>query len=125
MSTRARYDEVVGFYEAENPDDYSAPVDQAFLAMVGQVAGLRVLDVACGAGRISRELARRGAEVVGVDISAGLVARARSAEEAEPLGVLYRIGDIASPDSFAGERFDLATCHFGLSDIDDLDGAVA
>jgi SAM-dependent methyltransferase len=45
--------------------------------------GDRVLDLACGSGVHARRLARRGVEVVGVDIAASLVAhcRARAAEE--------------------------------------------
>src|SRR6187431_2946505 len=36
---------------------------------LGLVAGMRVLDVGCGPGRHAHELARRGFEVHGVDIS--------------------------------------------------------
>ena len=39
-----------------------------------------------GHGRFARALARRGAEVVGIDISAALIAKARAAENAAPLG---------------------------------------
>jgi len=41
------------------------------------VAGRRVLDLACGAGRHAAALRRRGARVVGLDLSAPLLARAR------------------------------------------------
>ena len=36
-----------------------------------------VLDAGCGTGRISRELARRGAEIVGVDLDADMLSTAR------------------------------------------------
>lgn len=39
--------------------------------------GQRVLDLGCGTGNIARELARRGCEVTGVDISEGQIAVAR------------------------------------------------
>ncbi len=40
-------------------------------------AGTRILDLACGAGRHAAVLARRGARVVGLDLSAPLLALAR------------------------------------------------
>lgn len=36
-----------------------------------------VLDAGCGTGRVARELARRGVDVVGVDIDEGMLATAR------------------------------------------------
>jgi len=47
-------------------------------------AGARVLDVPCGAGRLAIPLARRGARVTGVDVSAEFLAAAR--EGAGPAG---------------------------------------
>lgn len=50
------------------------------------LTGLRVLDAGCGPGTFSLELARRGASVVGVDLSEELVevARERTAESELP-----------------------------------------
>lgn len=125
----ARYDAVADFYAAgfdSADDDVSADL----LGLLGPAAGLRVLDIACGHGRITRELARRGADVVGIDISANLLSKAREAEQGEPLGIRYLHADIsapevAAPDVLDGAAFDAATCSFGLSDIDDLTGAIA
>jgi 2-polyprenyl-3-methyl-5-hydroxy-6-metoxy-1,4-benzoquinol methylase len=122
--TKARYDAVADSYGAGG-DDYSSSVTQALLDLVGPVAGLRVLDLACGHGLIAREMARRGARVVGVDLSAGLVDRARSYELHEPLGVVYVEADVTSQLTLVHETFDVAVSSFGLSDIDDLDGLCA
>jgi 2-polyprenyl-3-methyl-5-hydroxy-6-metoxy-1,4-benzoquinol methylase len=120
----ARYDAVVETYTG-GPDDVTTPAASALLELTGDVAGRRVLDLACGHGVIARELARRGAHVVGIDLSSGLVERARAIESDAPLGIRYAIADAADGTALDGEQFDVATCNFGLSDIDDLDGALA
>ena len=43
------------------------------LELCGDVKGKRVLDVGCGSGRYAIELARRGAEVVGLDFAPAMV----------------------------------------------------
>jgi len=123
--TSARYDAVAEFYEAGWQDRYDDTVSLSFFQLLGPVVGLRVLDVACGHGRITRELARQGAEVVGVDLSEALLAKAQAAEDLEPLGIKYKQADASSTSLLQENFFDVATCAFGLSDIDDLDGVLA
>jgi 2-polyprenyl-3-methyl-5-hydroxy-6-metoxy-1,4-benzoquinol methylase len=120
---QARYDAVADFYVSGfgSADD---PVSLNMLDLLGPIAGLRVLDVACGHGRITRELARRGADVVGVDISTNLISKARETEQNEPLGIHYIHADVTAPKILGDSQFDAAACSFGLSDIDDLDAAI-
>jgi SAM-dependent methyltransferase len=120
-----RYDEIAGFYNEFVGDDLDDSAALALLDLLPDLNGRQVLDLACGHGRLSRELARRGARVVGIDISAVLLEQARARESDEPLGITYLRADATSPTLLDDERFDLVTCHFGLSDIDDLRGAVA
>ncbi|MEM6619928.1 MAG: magnesium protoporphyrin IX methyltransferase [Pseudomonadota bacterium] len=57
------------------------------------LAGARVLDAGCGAGQLAVDLARRGAEVVAVDISPSLLdVAARRAPEG--LSIDWRAGDM-------------------------------
>ncbi|MEU6017702.1 class I SAM-dependent methyltransferase [Streptomyces sp. NPDC047515] len=80
----------------------------SFLAMVGDVNGKSILDLACGTGFYSREFKRRGAShVLGVDISSEMVAAAQAMEDNDSLGIHYEIGDVAELRTF-DQRFDIA-----------------
>jgi SAM-dependent methyltransferase len=120
----ARYDRVADTY-AIGPDDYSVPATRSLLEVTGEVAGLRLLDLACGHGLIAREMARRGAHVIGVDLSGRLLERARAVEEDDPLGITYIAADATSAATLSDESFDVVACNFGLSDIDRLDSLCA
>lgn len=121
----ARYDDVAEFYEAGWSDDCDDPATVALLALIGDIRAARVLDVACGHGRVTRELARRGARVVGVDISQRLLKKAQDSGSESTQLIDYVDADIAD-DKIALRlgTFDTVVCNFGLSDIDDLDGAL-
>ncbi|MEU6715598.1 class I SAM-dependent methyltransferase [Nonomuraea sp. NPDC046802] len=170
MAAEARYDDVADFYADGWTDTIDDPASVRLLALLEPVAGRRVLEIACGHGRISRQLARRGAAVVGADISAPLVGKAVDAERDAPLGIRYVVADVTRPGFLAAavpapapgtpapaapatrelgtpepatttpelgtpepaapaapepNAFDAVVCSFGLSDIDDLDGAIA
>ncbi len=62
-----------------------------------------VLDAGCGTGRVAIELARRGIEVVGIDVDAEMLARARA--KAPELD--WRLGDLAAVELQEGS-FDAA-----------------
>lgn len=61
-----RYDSVADFYIEGWTDEINDPATRALLDEVGACSGLRVLDVACGHGRVTRALVRRGGDVTGV-----------------------------------------------------------
>ncbi|MDQ1521637.1 MAG: hypothetical protein QOI55_2710, partial [Actinomycetota bacterium] len=70
--------------------------------------GMRVLDVGCGPGRHALALARRGIEVVGVDLSPDFVALARESVSAETSSATFEIGDVRDLDYDA--EFDAVIC---------------
>ncbi|MBK1836684.1 class I SAM-dependent methyltransferase [Azospirillum sp. YIM B02556] len=106
----------------------------AMLAVFGQAAieaaapatGERVLDIGCGAGASSLDLAARvGAEghVLGVDISEPLIGRARAlAPQDTP--VLFQVADASSAELPEG-AFDILFSRFGVMFFDDPTGAFA
>lgn len=74
----------------------------------GDVTGLDVIDLACGTGVFTRKLKQRGARrIVGVDVSHAMLALAQRDEAEDPLGIEYRVADVAQMGR-VGE-FDLVT----------------
>src|SRR5690242_3106940 len=59
----------------------------ALLGACGDVHGREVVDLGAGQGWFSRELARSGARVIGIEWSPRLVEHARRLERESPLGV--------------------------------------
>ena len=71
-------------------------------------SGSRILDVGCGTGRHAVELAKRGYQVTGVDISAGMLAEAEKAVREAGVEVEFIHADAAQ---FTLDRlFDAAIC---------------
>ena len=69
------------------------PFGRALCEAVGPVAGRSVVDVGCGCGWLSLELARGGGRVVGVDVSRPMLGRARERAADEGLEVDFRLAD--------------------------------
>jgi SAM-dependent methyltransferase len=117
----ARYDEFAEWYE-QWIEDVPALI-AAHSDLLPTVTGQRVLDIACGQGRMSRYLARLGAEVTGIDISEAMLDKARAAG---PEDITYVRADVTGrPAWWDGQPFDGCTCEMALMDIDDLAGTLS
>jgi SAM-dependent methyltransferase len=91
----ARFDELEACFKAEVP---SSDVRlRSALAALTPGPCRRLLDLGCGKGRFAAHLQDRGAEVVGLDLSAAMLARA---------GGLSRVRGSARRLPFAAESFD-------------------
>lgn len=60
---------------------------------VGDLNGLHIADIGCGAGLMCEPLAARGAQVVGVDAAAKNIAAAKAHASDGGLGIDYRVGE--------------------------------
>ncbi|MBA3460516.1 MAG: class I SAM-dependent methyltransferase [Deltaproteobacteria bacterium] len=86
------------------------------IAMMGDVAGKKLLDVGCGSGYFSRAMAERGAHVTGVDISPRMIQHAQETGGA----IKYEVLDAARIDTrFPAASFDVATACLALQDMPD------
>ncbi len=132
------YDEVVA-----DPDSYQQKVILPnIVRIVAPKKGLKVLDLACGQGFFSHELAKLGAEIVGVDVSKELtalarkklgpaehayspeseslgLARSRSAVSAEPAFFLARTDDLSV---LGGKKFDIVISILAIQNIENISG---
>lgn len=96
----------------------------AFLAMLPPVAGLHGLDVGCGEGHNTRQVARLGARLTAIDIAATFIRHARAEEARQPLGITYQEAS-AVELPFANGTFDFATAFMSLMDIPETERVLA
>jgi ubiquinone/menaquinone biosynthesis C-methylase UbiE len=80
----------------------------------GITPGMKVLDLGCGDGTTAVPLARKGADVTGIDIASNLVAAGnRRAAEAGLSRLKFREGDACNLEGVSNESFDLTISIFG------------
>jgi SAM-dependent methyltransferase len=72
------------------------------------VPGQRILDLATGTGNLSREFARRGCHVTGVDISGGQIAEARRLAAEQGVQVDFRVAP-AEQTGLSAHSYDIIT----------------
>jgi len=88
----------------------------AFMSMLPDVAGLSGVDIGCGEGHNTRQIAKRGVRLVGVDILEIFIRHAKEMEQNEPLGIDYRVAS-AVELPFPDRSFDFATAIMSLMDM--------
>jgi 2-polyprenyl-6-hydroxyphenyl methylase / 3-demethylubiquinone-9 3-methyltransferase len=100
--------------------------DQILRTWFGQRAptDVYVLDVGCGGGLVSEELARRGYAVLGVDLAAGAIDAARRHAAAAGVAVRYQVGSAYDLDLPEG-RVDAVVASDVLEHFHDLGWALA
>ena len=127
--------EIASFWDANAPDwieavragwdVYREMVNNpAFFELLGDIAGMRVLDVGCGEGYNTRKFADLGAEVVGTDVSRLMIASARDHETGEPRGIEYHQAPASGMGMLADVSFDAALSTMTLMDLGDYDESI-
>jgi ubiquinone/menaquinone biosynthesis C-methylase UbiE len=87
---------------------------EALVASLGIAPGMKVLDLGCGDGTTALPAARRGADVLGVDIARNLVEAGNRRAQAEGLtNARFEQGDASNLYELADRSFDLVLSVFG------------
>lgn len=110
LSWRARYikyketGENKGLLQDNNEDDVD--FDKAF-ALINLKNGLRILDIGCGYGNLTLQLAKKGNNITGIDISEFIINEARSKASAVNVDCTFEAHDFLFFES--REKFDVIT----------------
>lgn len=99
-------------------------IDPAILRILGEVKKKRILDAGCGNGYLCRLLSRKGAEMVGVDVSKRAIELAEISEEENPMNIEYHVASICNLNMCENASFDAVVSNLVLQDLQDLSAAV-
>ncbi|MDP1913070.1 class I SAM-dependent methyltransferase [Brevundimonas sp.] len=109
-------------------DRLNQPVGDIVAERADPGAGARVLDVGCGAGATTLEMARRvgpEGQVVGIDVSEALLELGRKRARAEGVTNVNFLGADAGTHDFGEPGFDAAISRYGVMFFEDPDAAFA
>ena len=95
------------------------------LRLLGEVKGRRALVLGCGGGQDAIALARRGAQVVGIDISDAQIEHARKLAEKEGLIVPFVQGNIEELPQVENESQDLVVSAHALGYVEGIERCFA
>jgi SAM-dependent methyltransferase len=105
-------------------DDHFVPITRQaidpILDAIGDVAGLDLLDIACGSGDLAQAAVQRGALTTGIDFAPTMIEVARS----KVPEATFLVGD-AEAMAVEDRAFDAAACAFGLWHLAEPDQALA
>ena len=109
---------------ASRPDDFVElgpdHTDGLDRRLLGEVNGLRVLDLGCGAGRSAVALARQGARVVAIEADQIEVDRVRTAADIAEVHVEVHQGDLAELAFLPADSFDAIVAVHSLAAIENI-----
>ncbi len=120
----AMFDRISGVYDAMNLaiSGFQEPRWRHRAVMETRVGpGGRALDVACGTGKVTRDLwsaVQPGGAVLGVDVSTAMIGLARDRSATADDGPRYLVGDALALPVEAG-AYDAATIAFGMRNLAD------
>ena len=117
------WDEIAGWWDDKIGDGNTAQdylIEPTQERLLDLHPGERVLDIACGAGRFTRRMADRGANIVAFDHSRVFIQIAKQRSIGYEDRIDYQVSnaaDIEGMTVFTDAPFDAAVCTMGLMDM--------
>lgn len=127
MSLRTEYDAWHSRVHRADPghEDASSPWYQLVREQIGDVLGVRILEVACGRGGFVRELSSHGAQVTGCDFSLAALHVGKEKLRASGVGrTSFLVQADAQVLPFAGESFDIIVSCETIEHVPDVKEAL-
>ena len=91
---------------------------------LGDVSDKKILDIGCGEGGYSRELAQRGAIVTAVDCAENAIKYCEFKAKEEQLKITYHVRNSCDLYDIADNTFDIVLSSMMLMDCEDFEGTV-
>ena len=122
-SEQDKFDAVAsGWWDPEGPfrplHDLN-PARLRFIADRVRLDGARIVDVGCGGGILAESMARKGGQVIGIDVAPRVLATARLHLHESGLDVDYRQVTVEDLAAEAAGSFDVVTCMEMLEHVPD------
>jgi len=99
------------YVKMKEKDQNRKYLSKIILSMLGKVKNKKILDVGCGGGEECEMLARKGANMIGIDISEKMISLAK--EKCKGLKTKFFIGDMEKT-KFKGKNFDIIIAFFSV-----------
>ena len=102
----------------------SANIDQWTTNLLNPQAGMNILDIGCGAGKLCflfDDYTKGAANITGGDVSEELLEKARAKNSERGANINFRFLDFNKPFDFADDTFDLCTSAFAIYYASNLD----
>jgi ubiquinone/menaquinone biosynthesis C-methylase UbiE len=98
-------------------------IDEWMLKLLGLTPDIKILDVACGAGKQINsfyEDLKGNADITGGDVSKDLLEKAKQESQKNHIKATFLDLDFNTPFKFTNDRFDLLSCCFAIYYAEDI-----
>jgi SAM-dependent methyltransferase len=112
------------FKMAQTSESRNCFIMPNMLKFLGDVKGKRILDLGCGEGGYSRELTKKGAQLVSVDCSTKTIEYASALASEENLYIEHYVRNSNDLFDIESEQFDIVLCSMMLMDCEDFEGTL-